>query len=91
MKTNFKTSILALALMASVTGVFAADIANAVSGKKLVNYEWQKYNRNGTPDGSPVNGTENSFATQCAGGTTIVCAVGTSDEAPTIIRYYSPL
>lgn len=91
MKTNIKTAVLGIALMASVTGVFASDIANAITGKKLVAYTWQKFHRNGNPDGSPFSGDENSLITECPGGTPTVCAVGTSDEAPTITRFYDPL
>lgn len=91
MKTNLKTAILGIALMASVTGAFAADIANAISGKKLVAYSWQKYHRNGTPDGSPQPGDENSLIDECLGGTSTVCAIGTSDDGPTLTRFYDPL
>lgn len=53
MKKNLKSTVLALALAASVTGAFASDIAHAISGKKLANYTWQRYNRNQTTSGLP--------------------------------------
>jgi hypothetical protein len=86
MKTKIKTSILAIALLASVTGAFASDISNAFTGKRFAAYTWQKYNKNGTPNGSPVTGTQaNPFPADC-GGAFNVCAVGTpQDESDPII------
>lgn len=91
MKTKIKTSILAIALLASVSGVFASDISNAISGKKLISYTWQLQDRSGTPVGSPISGDESSQFSGCPNTTTTVCAVGTAEDQPTLFRYYSPL
>ena len=90
MRKQFKTAVVAAALMASVTGAFAADIANLFNGKVLQSYSWQKYLRNGTPDGSPlVNSSPNNpFAGECTGGSSDPCVVGTPEEGDPIIFYY---
>jgi len=89
MKTKVKTSILAIALLASVTGAFASK-AN-LSSKNLAPYTWQKYQPDGvTPTGSPVAGTEaNPFPEQCEGSANI-CAIGTPDNQsnPTLTLRY---
>ncbi|MBB5440615.1 hypothetical protein HDC92_004318 [Pedobacter sp. AK017] len=91
MKTNFKTLALAVALLASVTGAFASDIANAISGKKLAPYNWVKYNRDGSVDTTtpPQVSPTNPF-TECSGEEEI-CAIGTDlanpQADPVIVRY----
>ena len=93
MKKQLKTTVMAIALLATVTGAFASDIANALSGKTFAAYSWQKYNKNGTPSGTPVNGTEvNPFPSDC-GGTFNTCAIGTPvDESdPVIVLRYRTL
>ena len=90
MKTNFKTAVLATALLASVTGAFAAEIANAFSGKKPIVYNWTKYNRDQSIAGTST-GTESDFVSECPGTQNpLLCAVGTSPGNPTITRYYVP-
>ena len=95
MKTNFKTTVLALALVASVTGAFAKDISNSISGKKRVAYSWQKYLPDGvTPDGDPILGTEteNPFPSQCDGNGDTICAIGkpvTPGAGPVRIVHYN--
>ena len=90
MKKNLKKSVLALALLASATGVFAPNIANAVTNKKLVAVSWQKLDHDGNPEGSPVMGDENNpFADECSGSGSI-CAQGTiaGQSTPTLeVRY----
>lgn len=90
MKKRFKTSILAIALLASVTGAFASDISNALSGKKTTFYMWQKYLRNGTPDGPPTIGTAaNPYPAICS-GVLQTCAVGTPIGGGTQITFRYP-
>jgi hypothetical protein len=91
MKKNFKTTVLAIALLVSVSGVFAADVVKALKGQKAVDYSWQKYNRNGLPEGDPVVTEENPFADQCPGGTDDECVIGTPAVGAPIILYYDPL
>ncbi|WP_147243745.1 hypothetical protein [Pedobacter miscanthi] len=78
MKTNLKTAILGIALMASVTGAFAAEISTLFNGKAANTHSWQKYLPDGvTPDGDPQLGDSTGpFAEECAGADN-VCAVGT--------------
>lgn len=90
MKKQLKTTVMAIALLATVTGAFASDIANAFSGSKRIVYTWKKYNRDQTVSGTST-GTENSFAAECPGTLNpLKCAEGTSLGNPTIIRYYVP-
>jgi spermidine/putrescine-binding protein len=87
MKTNIKTAILGIALMASVTGAFASNIAELINGKKINTHSWQKYLPDGvTPIGAPVPGDSNGpFAEECTGDEN-VCAVGTPfDENDDVI------
>lgn len=88
MKKQLKTTVMAIALLATVTGAFASDIANAISGKKLAPYSWQKFNRNGTPIGQPVISDTNPFP-ECDGSEEI-CAIGTDlSGGPSItVRYH---
>ncbi|RYE35825.1 MAG: hypothetical protein EOP48_30070 [Sphingobacteriales bacterium] len=85
MKTNLKTSILAIALLASVTGAFASDISNLMGGKSLAGYNWRKVDETTQqPIGPIVPGTEaNPFLNDCDGETDVVCAQGTPQSAPT--------
>lgn len=96
MKTNFKTTVLALALLASVTGAFASNIVNVISGREaIINYTWQKYESDGTtPDGSPQPGTQtNPFPENCPNGSEVLCAQGTPviPGSGPVIRVYYPL
>lgn len=90
MKTKFKTAVLAIALMVGTTGVFATDISNAFRGKPLTTYSWQKFHRDGTPDGTPLVNTSpnNPFLDDCTGGSNLKCAVGTPEEGEPIIYNY---
>lgn len=89
MKKNLKSTVLALALAASVTGAFASDIAHAISGKKLANYTWQRYNRNQTTSGLPFAGTQDTNITGCP-GEEVLCAKGTPVDNPQlpVIEYF---
>lgn len=94
MKTKFKTTALAIAFVAIATVAFATNISNAINGKKLVDYTWQKYLPDGvTPDGNPVLGTEteNPFPSQCNGNGSTICAIGSPVVPGTglvrIVRY----
>ncbi|WP_214228831.1 hypothetical protein [Pedobacter sp. B4-66] len=91
MKKQLKTSIMAIALLASVTGAFASDISNALSGKKQTTYNWQKYNRNtGLPTGPVVPGTStNPFPEDCQNQISALCAIGTpvGGGTPIVLRY----
>lgn len=95
MKTNFKTTFFALALVASVTVAYANNISNTISGKKLLDYSWQKYLSDGvTPDGDPVLGTEteNPLASQCAGNGSTICAIGSPvvpGSGPVLVVHYN--
>lgn len=91
MKKQLKTTVLALALLTSVTSVFASDIANAITGKKQTTYNWQKYNRTtGLPTGPIVPGTStNPFPEDCQDQTSILCAIGSpvGGGVPIVVRY----
>ncbi|MBE9599838.1 hypothetical protein [Pedobacter sp. MC2016-24] len=95
MKTNFKTGILALALMASVTGVFASDIANAFSGGKFAAYNWQRVDETTQlPTGPIVPGDEsNPFPEACNGDKDPICAQGIPQSnpggGPTLFYHYN--
>lgn len=95
MKKQFKTAVIAIALMASATMVFASDIANVFTGKVLVDYYWQKFLPDGvTPDGDPILGTdaENPYASQCPNIGITRCAEGTPvipGTGPVHTVYYS--
>lgn len=91
MKKEFKTALIAIALTASVTGAFASQIKNALTGKSFISYSWQLKSRTGANIGSPIPGNENSNFAACPGGTTTVCAVGTAPGQPTLSRFYAPL
>lgn len=80
MKTNFKAALLGLALFASVTGAFATEISNVITGKKLAPYSWQKYTRSGALDGDPVISDSNPFP-ECSGAAQ-VCTIGTDQANP---------
>ncbi|KIA96219.1 hypothetical protein OC25_03835 [Pedobacter kyungheensis] len=91
MKTNIKTTILGIALMASVTGAFASDISEFLNGKKANTHSWQKYLPDGTtPDGPAVLGDSTGpFAEQCEGDQN-VCAIGTpivSGQTEQVLKY----
>lgn len=91
MKTNLKKGVFALALLASVSGVFASDIANAVSAKKPAVYHWVKIDRTtGQPiPGSETEGTEaNPYPEDC-GGSNELCAEGTLDGQTTPSLFYN--
>lgn len=94
MKKQIKTTALALAMLASVTGAFATDIANAISGKKLAPYNWVKYNRDGTVDtNTPSQISATNPFPECSGEAEI-CALGTdlaNPEAEPIEVYYEEL
>lgn len=93
MKKQLKTTVMAIALLATVTGAFASDIANAVSGKRQVTYTWQKYLSDGnTPDGTSFQNTSSSnpFPSDCQGGTPIRCVQGTPDVGSPVIYTYAP-
>lgn len=90
MKKTIKTTAMAIALMAAVSGAFASDIANAISGKIQTQYRWVKYNRDQTIDtGTPaVVSTTNPF-TECTGEEEN-CAIGTNlanPEEQIIVKY----
>nr|WP_068892569.1 hypothetical protein [Pedobacter panaciterrae] len=93
MKKNIKTTVLAIALMVGVTGAYAADLVKAFKGKaNLAEYSWQKYNRNQTPNGSPVLGDEtNPFPEDCPNGSLTRCAEGTPVGGGASIIVYYPL
>ncbi|NII83179.1 hypothetical protein [Pedobacter sp. SG908] len=91
MKTNIKTAILGIALMASVIGAYASEISSLFNGKATNTHSWQKYLPDGTtPDGDPVLGDSTGpFAEQCDGENNI-CAIGTpivSGQTEQILRY----
>lgn len=91
MKKQLKTTVMAIALLATVTGAFASDIANAISGKKQNTHNWQKYDREtGNPTGQVLPGTSsNPFAEECTNETDDLCAVGTpiGGGTPIVVRY----
>jgi len=80
-----KTSILAVLLIAGISGAFATKTAHA-SGRKAMSYNWQLFDRSGNPDGTLTDKTEAQVegSTGCGVGT-VKCAVATG--GPTI--YYS--
>jgi len=91
MKTNLKTAILGIALMASVTGAYATEISNLFNGKATNTHSWQKYLPDGvTPDGDPQLGDSTGpFADECDGDNN-VCAIGTpivSGQQTITLRY----
>lgn len=91
MKTNLKTAVLGIALMASVTGAFASNISELINGKKTNTHSWQKYAPNGTtPVGDPQLGdSDGPFVDQCPGEGN-VCAIGTPivpGETTRTLRY----
>lgn len=91
MKKNLKTTVLAMALLASVSGVFAADVVKAIKGKTTADYSWQKYNRDGSLDGLPQMGDENNpFPDEC-NGLNETCAIGTPSDPllPQIVVQYN--
>ncbi|WP_316828755.1 hypothetical protein [Pedobacter miscanthi] len=91
MKTNLKTAILGIALMASVTGAFAADIASVFSANKKAVYHWVKIDRTtGQPiTGSETDGTEaNPYPEDCNGSNEL-CAEGTLDGQSTPSLFYN--
>ncbi|RZK42693.1 MAG: hypothetical protein EOO90_06540 [Pedobacter sp.] len=91
MKTNIKTAILGIALMASVTGAFASDIANAFSGKKLVNYEWQKLDRSGNVIGSTITtSTSNPYPEECSGDAQLCARGRVQGTTPYTLEYFFP-
>jgi hypothetical protein len=76
MKKQVKTTVMAIALLATVTGAFASDIVNAFSGKKLVNYEWQKLDRSGNVIGTTITTSPaNPYPEECSGDQQL-CAQG---------------
>jgi hypothetical protein len=86
MKKQFKTAVIAAALMASTTGVFASDIANVFTGKVLVEYTWETFDENGNSTGTDIPGDEDSYASCSGDGPT--CAVGTAPGELPIVRKY---
>jgi hypothetical protein len=91
MKKQLKTSILAIALLASVTGAFASDISNALSGKKLVNYEWQKFDRNGNLIGTTTTSSSaNPYPTECTGSLQICARGRVQGTTPYTVFYRYP-
>lgn len=93
MKTNFKTGVLALALMVGATGVFANNISNAFSGKKTTDVNWQRVSKTtGLPFGPIVQGDgSNPFPNDCIGDVSDICAQGTvrGQSTPTLFYYYN--
>ena len=90
MKKQLKTTVMAIALLATVTGAFASDIVNAISGKAQTNYTWQRYDRStGLPIGSPFVDSESNVRSTygCQDDTEQVCAVGTSTLGSLTIYY----
>jgi len=90
MKTNIKTAVLGIALMASITGAFASNISELINGKTNT-HSWQKFAPDGvTPVGTPVLGDSSGpFADDCQGENN-KCAVGTPivpNEDPITLRY----
>ncbi len=80
MKKNLKTTLLAMALLASVSGVFATDVVKAIKGQKTADYSWQKYNRDGSEDGLPQMGDENNPFPEDCNSDKEVCAIGTPTD-----------
>jgi len=80
-----KTSILAVLLIAGVSGAFATKITK-VFGKRAASYNWAVFNRAGVQTGTLDNYTEAQAeeATGCDMGTPVKCAVASG--GPTI--YY---
>jgi len=92
MKKQLKTTVMAIALLATVTGAVAAEIATAFSGKNPAVYHWIRKTRAGTIiPGSQVTGDEsNPYPAQCPGEVSTVCAEGTLDgqSSPSLFYYY---
>lgn len=81
-----------LGLVALLLGFGLVITQSAFKAKTVDTHEWQKYNRDGSPNGTPVLGDENGpFANQCTGDQE-VCAVGLpidEMENETITFYYN--
>lgn len=91
MKTNFKTTVLAIALMVGTTGAFAKNISNALSTKSFVNYEWQKFDKSGNLiDSKITTSTDNPFPEDCNGDQELCARGRVQGTTPYTISYFYP-
>jgi hypothetical protein len=91
MKKQLKTTVMAIALLATVTGAFASDIANAFSGKGLVNYEWQKLDRSGNVIGSTITTSPaNPYPEECSGNQELCARGRVQGTTPYTLEYFFP-
>ena len=86
---NFRKSLVALALVAGVTGAIAGNVSGS-SNQREVNYNWTHYDTDGTTvlESNVVKtpaDAERDFG--CKDGITR-CAVGTSQNQPDITLRY---
>ncbi|WP_316837261.1 hypothetical protein [Pedobacter nutrimenti] len=82
---HLKTTFLALALIAGVSGAFVTKTANAASTAKQVSYDWIRFDRAGHIIGTLTNKTvaQAQSITGCT-GTNELCASAVSGP---VIRY----
>ncbi|PTT00715.1 hypothetical protein DBR11_09295 [Pedobacter sp. HMWF019] len=82
---SLKTTFLALALVAGVSGAFVTKTANAASNAKQVSYDWIRFDRAGNITGTLTNKTvaQAQLITGCTGSNQL-CASAISGP---VLRY----
>ena len=81
---------MAIALLATVTGAFASDIVNAISGKKLVNYEWQQLDKNGVVIDSRITTSSSNPYPACSGSQELCSRGRVQGTTPYTFTYRYP-
>jgi hypothetical protein len=87
---KFKTGLLTLAVVLGVTGAFVSKIHAAPKVLDTL-YDWQHFDRDGTPLSDGLNGVSISTAQGDYGctGTSPKCAVGTDEDQNTVTIFYN--